>query len=121
MEIAERRENNLMDRVELEIRWDHPKEPTPSRAEMIEAAAKYEPGADKSLVFVKNVNTRFGMSRTSGVALVYGSSESASIEPEHIIERHKTSDVPEKPPTTEEPTADDAEEEPPTEQEGGDE
>ena len=45
MEIVERRENNLLGRVELEFRWDHPKEPTPSRAEMIEAAAKYEPGA----------------------------------------------------------------------------
>ena len=120
MEIVERRENHLLDRVELNFRWDHPKGPTPSRTEMIDAAAKSEPGADKSLVFVKNVNTRFGMSRTSGIALVYGSAESASIEPEHIVKRHRTSEGTENPPTTEESTTDDAEEESPTEQ-GGDE
>ena len=40
------------------------------------------------MVVVKNVNTRFGMSRTTGTALIYGSAESKSIEPEYVIERH---------------------------------
>jgi len=39
---------------------------------------------------LKNVNTRFGMSRTTGTALVYGSAESKSIEPEYVIERHNS-------------------------------
>ena len=55
MEILERRENNLLNRVELTFQWDHPNDPTPSLAEMIEAAAKSEPGSNKDFVFVKNV------------------------------------------------------------------
>ena len=90
MEIIERKENPLLDRVELTFQWDHPNEPTPSRSLMVDAAARSEPGADKKLVFVKNVGTRFGMSRTSGTALIYGSVESASIEPDYISERHKS-------------------------------
>ena len=94
MEIIDRKENPLLNRVELIFQWDHPNEPTPSRAQMVDAAAKAEPGSDKKLVFVKDVNTRFGMSRTSGIALVYGSQESASIEPEYVIERHKGEESP---------------------------
>ena len=90
MEIIERKENPLLGRVELTFQWDHPNDPTPSLSAMVEAAAKSEPGADKKLVFVKNVGTRFGMSRTSGLALIYGAAESASIEPDYVIERHKS-------------------------------
>ena len=57
---------------------------------MVEEAAKAEPGADRDMVVVKNVNTRFGMSRTTGTALIYGSAESKSIEPEYVIERHSS-------------------------------
>ena len=90
MEIIERKENPVLDRVELTFQWNHSGEATPSLSQMRDAAAKAEPGADKQLVFVKNVNTRFGMSRTSGMALVYGTLESASIEPDYVIERHKS-------------------------------
>ena len=90
MEIIERKENPVLDRVELTFQWNHSGEATPSLTEMVDAAAKAEPGADKKLVYVKNVNTRFGMSRTSGLALIYGTAESASIEPEYVIERHKS-------------------------------
>ena len=90
MEIIERKENPVLDRVELTFQWNHSGESTPSLSEMVDAAAKAEPGADKKLVYVKNVNTRFGMSRTSGLALIYGAAESASIEPEYVIERHKS-------------------------------
>tara|TARA_B100000287_G_scaffold320943_1_gene304907 strand:+ start:1591 stop:1956 length:366 start_codon:yes stop_codon:yes gene_type:complete len=121
MEIVERRENPLLDRVELDFQWDHPNEPTPSRVQMIEAAAKFEPGADKSLVFVKNVTTRFGMTRTSGMALVYGSEESASIEPRHILERHKSGDDPKEDPEPEEEVTLGDEEESQSGSEGSDE
>ena len=90
MEIIERKENPVLDRVELTFQWNHSGEATPSLSQMVDAAAKAEPGADKKLVFVKNVNTRFGMSRTSGMALIYGTAESASIEPDYVIERHKS-------------------------------
>jgi ribosomal protein S24E len=90
MEIVGRKENPVLDRVELTFQWNHTSEATPSLSQMVDAAAKAEPGADKKLVFVKNVNTRFGMSRTSGLALVYGSADSASIEPNYVVERHKS-------------------------------
>ena len=85
MEIINRKDNPSLNRVELEFQWDHSNEATPSLSQMVEAAAKAEPGADRELVVVKNVNTRFGMSRTTGTALVYGSAESKSIEPEYVI------------------------------------
>ena len=90
MEIIERMENSVLGRVELTFQWNHAREATPSLSQMVDAAAKAEPGADKKLVFVKNVNTRFGMSRTSGLILVYDSAESASIEPNYVVERHKS-------------------------------
>jgi ribosomal protein S24E len=55
---------------------------------MVSAATKMEPGANSDLVFVKDVSTRYGMPRTTGLALIYGSEEAASIEPNHIVERH---------------------------------
>ena len=90
MEIIERKENPVLDRVELTFQWNHSGEATPSLSQMVDAAAKAEPGSDKKLVYVKNVNTRFGMSRTSGMALIYGTLESTSIEPDYVIERHKS-------------------------------
>ncbi len=90
MEIINRKENPALDRIELKFQWDHSNEATPSLSQMVEAAAKAEPGADRNLVVVKNVNTRFGMSRTPGTALIYGSAESKSIEPEYVIERHSS-------------------------------
>ena len=61
MQIIERKENPLLGRVELTFEWNHDNLPTPTLSEMITAAAKAEPGSKKELVFVKNVNTRYGM------------------------------------------------------------
>ena len=90
MEILERKDNLALDRVEIKFQWNHSNEPTPSLSQMVKEAAKAEPGADINLVVVKNVNTRFGMSRTTGTALIYGSAESKSIEPDYVIERHSS-------------------------------
>ncbi len=123
MEVLERRENPMLDRVELQFRWDHPNSPTPSLTQIVEATTKAEPGSKKNLVFVKNVNTRFGMARTSGIALVYGSEESASIEPSYVIERHKSVTNPEPKVAAEspEPPAEAPEEVSDSDEEGGDE
>ena len=80
MEVTERKENPLLDRVEIRFVWNHANSPTPSLADMRSAAAKAEPGAKEELVFVKEVSTRFGMPQTTGIALVYGSVESAEFE-----------------------------------------
>ena len=72
MEIIERKENPLLNRVEISFRWEHPKGATPKLSEMVAAAAKAEPGSKKELTFVKNVNTRFGRPQTTGIAVIYG-------------------------------------------------
>ena len=121
MEIIERKENPVLDRVELTFQWNHSGEATPSLSQMVDAAAKAEPGADKKLVFVKNVNTRVGMSRTSGMALIYGAAEAASIEPDYVIERHKSLNENEsKQKKAKETETDDSETEPQEEEEEGD-
>ena len=88
MEVIERKENPLLDRVEIKFMWNHENSPTPSLGEMVAAATKTEPGANKDLVFVKEVSTRYGRPQTSGLALIYGSSESAALEPEYVRVRH---------------------------------
>jgi ribosomal protein S24E len=89
MQIINRTENPLLDRVELRFEWNHRNEPTPTLAEMVAAAAKAEPGANRDFVFMKEISTRYGRPLTTGIALIYGSAESASFEPKHIHNRHK--------------------------------
>ncbi|MAQ04863.1 MAG: hypothetical protein CMA50_03445 [Euryarchaeota archaeon] len=89
MEIIERKENPLLNRVEITFRWEHSKAATPTLSEMVAAAAKAEPGSKKELTFVKEVNTRFGRSQTTGIALIYGNSEAATLEPEYVHNRHE--------------------------------
>lgn len=89
MQVIERKDNPLLNRVEIKFVWDHPNSPTPDLSQMVSAAAKSEPGAREELVFIKDVSTRFGMPRTSGLALIYSSKEASKIEPDFIVERHK--------------------------------
>ncbi len=88
MEIIERKENPLLNRVELSFRWEHSSGATPTLAEMVAAAAKAEPGSKKELTFVKDVNTRYGRPQTTGLALIYADSEAATVEPEYVHKRH---------------------------------
>tara|TARA_B100000401_G_C52755280_1_gene695373 strand:+ start:787 stop:1134 length:348 start_codon:yes stop_codon:yes gene_type:complete len=115
MEILERTENDLLNRVELKFHWDHPKSPTPSLKEMVTAVTKAEPGSKKELVFVKDVSTRFGMTRTSGIAMIYQSVEASSIEPSYILDRHKLDDEDGKSDSNDESNSEDSEDQ------GGDE
>ncbi len=90
MEIISRKENPLLNRVELQFRWEHTSGATPSLSEMVAAAAKAEPGSKKELIFVKDVNTRFGRPQTTGLALIYADSESATLEPDYVHSRHES-------------------------------
>lgn len=87
MEIIERKENPLLNRVEIEFRWNHEGLPTPSRTDMLNSIASVEPGANRDLIVIKNVNTRFGMSSTTGLGFVYADEESMKVEPKYIHER----------------------------------
>lgn len=88
MEIVDRKENPILNRVELSWEWRHAGAPTPTRAQIVEAVVKMEPGATKDLVLVKHVNTRFGQPLTTGDAFVYGDRVDLEKEPKYILERH---------------------------------
>ena len=87
MEIIERKENKLLNRVEISFRWNHAGTPTPSRIDMLNAIASVEPGSKKDLIVVKNVQTRFGLGQTTGMGIIYNSAEAMTVEPKYIIGR----------------------------------
>jgi small subunit ribosomal protein S24e len=92
LEIIERKENALLGRVEITFTLNHANAPTPSLSKMIDMVMKLEPGSKKDLIYIKNVNTRFGMPKTNGLALIYQSEDVADLEPDYIKSRH---DIPE--------------------------
>ena len=53
MEIIERKENPLLNRVEIEFRWNHEGSPTPSRMDMLNSIASIEPGSKRDLIVIK--------------------------------------------------------------------
>lgn len=88
MEIIDRKENPLLKRVEIAFRWNHDGMPTPSRKAMLDGIASIEPGANRDLIVIKDVNTRFGMSSTTGLGLIYADEESMKVEPKYMHERY---------------------------------
>ena len=88
MEITDRKENPILNRVELAWQWRHVGAATPTRNEIIDAVVKMEPGATKDCVLVKSVNTRFGQPLTTGNAFVYGDRADLEKEPKYILARH---------------------------------
>lgn len=88
MEIIDRKENPLLKRVEIEFRWNHEGTATPSRVEMLNGIASIEPGSNRDLIVIKNVNTRFGMGSTTGLGIVYADSESMKVEPAYMHDRY---------------------------------
>ena len=88
MEIIDRKENPILNRVEISWQWRHIGAATPTRNEIIDAVLKMEPGATKDLVLVKSVSTRFGQPLTTGNAFVYGDRTDLEKEPKYILARH---------------------------------
>ena len=88
MEITNRKENPILNRVEISWQWRHAGAATPTRNEIIDAVVKMEPGATKDCVLVKSVSTRFGQPLTTGNAFVYGDRTDLEKEPKYILARH---------------------------------
>ena len=94
MEIIDRKENPILNRVEISWQWRHTGAATPTRNEIIDAVLKMEPGATKDLVLVKSVSTRFGQPLTTGNAFVYGDRTDLEKEPKYILARHGDKEEP---------------------------
>ncbi|MFZ8906074.1 MAG: 30S ribosomal protein S24e [Poseidonia sp.] len=89
MEIKERKENKILNRVEISFSWKHDKKSTPSRKEVIALVQTLEPGSNSELIVVKDCNTRFGQPLTTGTAYIYNSPEAMAVEPGYIHKRHE--------------------------------
>ena len=89
MEIKERKENKILNRVEISFSWKHDKKSTPSRKEVIALVQTLEPGSNSDLIVVKDGNTRFGQPLTTGTAYIYNSPEAMAVEPGYIAKRHE--------------------------------
>ena len=87
MESKDRKENSLLNRIEIEFSWNHAGKATPSRSEMLDQVASLEPGSNKDLIVIKHVNTRFGVGITTGSAFIYADEESMKVEPEYVHNR----------------------------------
>ena len=129
MEIIDRKENPLLNRVEIEFRWNHEGKATPSRVDMLNGIASIEPGSNRDLIVIKDVNTRFGQSSTTGLGIVYADAESMKVEPDYMHARFSgmrssSADPAEEAaeePAEEEPAAEEAADEEPAEEATADE
>ena len=89
MEVVSRTENKLLNRVEIDFKWNHKGAKTPSKKEIMDLVKTLEPGSNPDLIVVKNCKTRYGQPLTTGLALIYESAEAMKVEPDYINERHK--------------------------------
>ena len=90
MEKVNRKENKLLNRVEIAFKWKHDGKPTPSRKEVMDLVKTLEPGSNPDFIVIKDCNTRFGQPLTTGMAYVYGDKDSMKVEPDYIHKRHES-------------------------------
>ena len=89
MEIVSRTENKLLNRVEIDFKWNHQSSKTPSKREVMDLVKTLEPGSNPDFIVVKNCKTRYGQALTTGQAFIYETAEAMAVEPAYIHERHK--------------------------------
>ena len=90
MEIKDRTENKILNRVEIAFSWKHDTKSTPSRKEVMDLVQTLEPGANRDLIVIKDCETRFGQPLTTGLAYIYSSQEAMAVEPSYIHKRHES-------------------------------
>lgn len=89
IEIVEKKENELLERVEVTFKASHEKEGTPQR-EAIREKLSSMLKAPKESVIVDTMTSEFGRMETVGYAKVYKSKDAAmKYEREHILIRNK--------------------------------
>mgnify|MGYP001772651058 CR=1 FL=1 len=90
-EIVEERYNPLIDRLEVVLRVVHFNEGTPSRGVLKSEIAKIY-GKDPHLVYIRRVQSTYGLCETTVEAHIYNSLERAKkFEPEYIAKRDEES------------------------------
>ncbi|MFT0898044.1 30S ribosomal protein S24e [Candidatus Methanoprimaticola sp. MG2] len=88
MEINEKKENPLCQRVEVYFTIDHNGEPTPGRNAVAEEVAKAVK-SKRDCVVVASVESMYGIGKSKGYAKVYDSKEAAlKLEKEYLLKRN---------------------------------
>lgn len=89
VEVVTKKENELLDRVEVTFKVVHPKEGTPQREAVREKIASVLK-ATKERVVVDSMDSEFGKTETMGYAKVYKTKEAAmKFEREYVLVRNK--------------------------------
>ncbi|MHA1506750.1 MAG: 30S ribosomal protein S24e [Candidatus Asgardarchaeia archaeon] len=88
IKVVSKRENKLLERVEVEFEVHYPNQPTPNRFEVKEKLAALL-AKDRSLVFIKRMVPRAGTHIAKGLAHIYENLERAElVENKYVIERN---------------------------------
>lgn len=96
LEIQNKRENPLLERIEVQFILHHPNSPTPKRANVREELSKAM-RVSKDCVVIDNMKSSFGVHDTKGYAKIYQSKEDAiKVEREYLLKRNKLEAKPEK-------------------------
>jgi small subunit ribosomal protein S24e len=90
MEIVNRTENKILNRVEISFKWQHIGKSTPSRKDVMDLVKTLEPGSNPELIVVKDCSTRFGQPLTTGLAFIYSTEDAMKVEPDYILKRHES-------------------------------
>lgn len=89
IEIVSKKENELLDRLEVTFKASHPKEGTPQREAVREKLSSMLK-APKERVIVDAMDSEFGKMETVGYAKVYKTKDAAmKYEREHVLVRNK--------------------------------
>ena len=87
VEIIEKSENPLFQRVEIKLKVDHAGEPTPKRLD-VRAQVAAQLGVAEELVVIEKLAGAYGRQEASGIARAYSSKERLdALEPKYILVR----------------------------------
>ena len=87
VEILQRVENPLLERIEVKFRAEHQGEPTPRRVDVRAELAKQLKVAEE-LVVIEKLASTYGRQSASGIAYAYASLEKLKeFEPEYSLKR----------------------------------
>jgi small subunit ribosomal protein S24e len=96
LEIQDKKENVLLNRMEVHFVLHHPNAPTPKRDNVREELSK-ELKVPKDRIIVDNMDPSFGVHDTKGYAKIYPSKEEAmKVEREYLLKRNKLVEKQEK-------------------------
>ena len=87
VEIVEKSENPLFQRVEIKFKVDHAGKPTPKRLD-VRAQVAAQLGVSQELVVIDKLAGAYGKQEASGIARAYGSKERlVALEPKYLLVR----------------------------------